>query len=130
MNFYRIEHINKVCQNLETTLQFYQILFPDWVIRAREESDDFSWIHFGNRQFYISLYGRRDASKSISLNTGNIDHVGFVIEDGERMMAVLEANRIEYFVEDAPETKYRIYVVDPDNTALELVEYNEGYELR
>ncbi len=41
MNFYRIEHVNKACQNLKTTLQFYQTLFPDWVIRAQEESDDF-----------------------------------------------------------------------------------------
>ena len=130
MNFCRIEHINKVCQNLETTLQFYKILFPDWFVRAREESDNLSWVHFGNHRFYISLYGRRDASKSIPLNTGNIDHIGFVIEDGKKMMAVLEANRVEYFVEDSPETKYRIYVTDPDNTGLELVEYNEDYELR
>jgi catechol 2,3-dioxygenase-like lactoylglutathione lyase family enzyme len=130
MNFHRIEHINKICQNLETTLQFYQTLFPDWFIRARDESDDLSWIHFGNHQFYISLYGLRDASKSIPLNTGNIDHIGFAIEDGEKMMSVLETNRIEYIVEDAPETKYRIYVKDPDRTLLELVEYNQSYELR
>lgn len=130
MNFYRIEHINKVCQNLETTLQFYQTLFPDWFIRAHGKSDDLSWIHFGDRQFYISLYERRDASKLIPLNTGNIDHIGLVIEDGEKMMALLEANGIEYFVEDAPETKYRIYVQDPDSTFLELVAYSEGYELR
>ena len=130
MNFYRIEHINKVCQNLETTLQFYRTLFPDWFIRAHEESDDLSWIHFGNDQFYISLYGRRDASKPIPLNTGNIDHIGFVIENGEKMIAALKTNRIEYLVEDATETKYRIYVKDPDSTLLELVEYNESYELR
>lgn len=130
MNFYRIEHINKVCQNLETTLQFYQTLFPDWFVRAREESNDFSWIHFGNQQFYISLYERGDASRPIPLNTGNIDHIGFVIEDGKKMMALLEANNIEYFVEDALETNYRIYVMDPDSTGLELVEYHKGYELR
>ena len=108
MNFYRIEHINKVCQNLETTLQFYQTLFPDWFIRARGDSDDLSWIHFGDRQFYISLYERRDASQSIPLNTGNIDHVGLVVEDGKKMMAVLKKKGIEYFVEDSSETKYRI----------------------
>lgn len=130
MNFYRIEHINKVCQHLDTTLQFYQTLFPDWFIRAHGESDNLRWIHFGNDQFYISLYEQRDASGAIPLNTGNIDHVGFVIESGEKMMAVLEANGIAYVVEDAPETKYRIYVKDPDNTWLELVEYNEGYALR
>ena len=130
MNFYRIEHINKACQNLETTLRFYQILFPDWFIRAHEETEDLCWIHFGNHQFYISLYRRPNASHSIPLNTGNIDHVGFAIEDGKKMMAVLETNEIEYIVEDAPETKYRIYVKDPDSTVLELVEYHKGYELR
>lgn len=130
MNFHRIEHINKACQNLETTLQFYQTLFPDWSIRACEKTDDPSWLHFGNHQFYISLYGRSEQSDSIAIDTGSIDHVGFVIEDGKEMIAVLEKNGIEYFVEDAPETKYRIYVKDPDGLFLELVEYNEGYELR
>jgi catechol 2,3-dioxygenase-like lactoylglutathione lyase family enzyme len=130
MNFNRIEHINKACQNLEITLQFYQILFPDWVIRAREELDDMHWLHFGNRQFYISLYQSCNASASVPLNTGNIDHIGFVIDDGEKMMALLETHGIEYVVEDSPETKYRIYVKDPDSTWLELVEYHEDYELR
>jgi catechol 2,3-dioxygenase-like lactoylglutathione lyase family enzyme len=129
MNFYRIEHINKVCQNLEITLKFYQTLFPDWYIRAQEKADDFDWMHFGNRQFYMSLYERHDQPKPIPLDTGNIDHVGFVIEDGEKMIAVLEAHGIEYFVEDAPETKYRIYIQDPDGTALELVEYRGDYDL-
>ena len=130
MNFYRIEHINKVCQNLEITLQFYQTLFPDWFIRAHGESDDLRWIHFGDRQFYISLYERNDVSKSIPRDTGNIDHVGLVIEAGEKMIAILKANGIEYFVEDSPETKYRIYVKDPDGTYLEIVEYKIDYELR
>jgi catechol 2,3-dioxygenase-like lactoylglutathione lyase family enzyme len=130
MNFGRIEHINKACQNLETTWQFYQTLFPDWVVRAHEDSDDLSWIHFGNDQFYVSLYEQHNASKSIPLNTGNIDHIGFVIEDGKKMMALLAANRIEYLVEDAPETKYRIYVKDPDSTLLELIEYEADYALR
>lgn len=130
MQFYRIEHINKACQKLETTLRFYQTLFPDWFVRAREESDDFSWLHFGNQQFYISLYERPNADRAIPLHTGNIDHVGIVIANGAKMMALLEANGIEYFVEDSPETKYRIYIQDPDSTVLELVEYNRDYELR
>ena len=55
---------------------------------------------------------------------------GLVIEDGKKMTALLEANGIEYVVDDAPETQYRIYVKDPDGTWLELVEYTEDYELR
>jgi catechol 2,3-dioxygenase-like lactoylglutathione lyase family enzyme len=130
MNFYRIEHVNKVCQNLEATLRFYQTLFPDWFIRAQERSDGMSWLHFGNQQFYLSLYERPNASQAIPLHTGNIDHIGFVIADGKKMTELLEANRIEYVLEDSPETKYRIYVKDPDSTWLELVEYKENYELR
>jgi catechol 2,3-dioxygenase-like lactoylglutathione lyase family enzyme len=128
MNFNRIEHINKACQNLDTTLQFYQILFPDWVIRAREELEDMRWLHFGNRQFYISLY--QHGAESTPLNTGNIDHIGLVIDNGEEMMALLATNGIEYVVEDSPETKYRIYIKDPDSTWLELVEYHADYALR
>jgi catechol 2,3-dioxygenase-like lactoylglutathione lyase family enzyme len=84
----------------------------------------------GNRQFYISLYQSCNAAESTPLNTGNIDHIGFVIDDGEKMMALLEASGIEYVVEDSPETKYRIYVKDPDSTWLELVEYHADYALR
>jgi hypothetical protein len=39
------------------------------------------------------------------LNTGDIDHISLVIDDGEKMIAVLAANGIEYIAEDAPETK-------------------------
>lgn len=130
MNFYRIEHINKRCQNLETTLRFYQTLFPDWFIRAKEQSDAPSWLHFGDRQFYFSLYEYADESNAVPTHTGNIDHVGLVIEDGEKMINVLDANNMEYMVENAPETKYRIYVKDPDGTFLELVEYQPDYVLR
>jgi catechol 2,3-dioxygenase-like lactoylglutathione lyase family enzyme len=130
MNFLRIEHVNKSCQNLEATLRFYQTLFPDWSIRAQAQSSGFSWLHFGNNQFYMSLYERSNPSEPISLDTGNIDHIGFVIEDGKKMIELLEANGLEYVLDDAPETKYRIYVKDPDSTHLELVEYQESYALR
>ena len=128
MNFQRIEHINKVCQNLETTLQFYQTLFPEWFIRAQERSEEMSWLHFGNQQFYLSLY--EHPNHSTPMSTGSIAHIGLVIDDGKRMLSLLEANQIEYFLEDSPETKYRICVQDPDNTGLELVEYKESYDLR
>lgn len=130
MNFFRIEHVNKACQNLDATLQFYQTLFPEWFVRAENRSGGYRWVHFGNEQFYLSLYESPNAAQPVPLDTGNIDHVGLVIQDGEKMMALLDANRLEYFVEDSPETNYRIYVKDPDGTFLELVEYQPDYALR
>ncbi|NJO42174.1 MAG: bleomycin resistance protein [Cyanobacteria bacterium CRU_2_1] len=124
----RFEHINQACRNLDETQKFYQLLFPDWYVRVQGEFNGSRWMHFGNRQFYLSL-GEGYHNFSQSPNT-HIDHVGFVIEDGEKMKALLDAHDIPYETYESPETKYRIYVTDPDGTQIELVEYQETYELK
>jgi hypothetical protein len=53
-----------------------------------------------------------------------------VIDDGDKMQALLAASGIEFFTQPAPETKHRIYLVDPDGVCLELVEYQESYALK
>jgi catechol 2,3-dioxygenase-like lactoylglutathione lyase family enzyme len=130
MNFHRFEHINQLCRDLETTRQFYQTLFPDWCLRAEGEIEGWRWMHFGNSQFYLSLNQPPEATESQQKSTGHIDHIGFVIEDGEKMKALLDAQGIEYYTYTSPETKCRIYVSDPDGTEIELVEYQETYELK
>jgi catechol 2,3-dioxygenase-like lactoylglutathione lyase family enzyme len=130
MNFLRFEHINQACRNLDVTCQFYQTLFPDWFVRAEGNSGGTRWIHFGDRQFYLSLYEISDPAGFASSNTGHLDHVGFVIEDGAKILATLDANGIEYHIEASPETKYRIYVSDPEGTWIELVEYQDLYNFK
>jgi catechol 2,3-dioxygenase-like lactoylglutathione lyase family enzyme len=131
MNFLRFEHINLSCQNLEASRQFYQTLFPDWFVRAEGEWQNERWMHFGNRQFYIALNEATQTQRSHYPYEGiGINHVGFVICDGEKMKAVLEMNGIDYCTMESPETKFRIYVNDPDGNEIELVEYQDDYELR
>lgn len=131
MNFLRFEHINLSCQNLEASRQFYQMLFPDWFVRAEGEWQNERWMHFGDRQFYIALNEETQAQRSHYPYEGiGINHVGFVIRDGEKMKAVLETNGIDYCTMESPETKFRIYVNDPDGNEIELVEYQDDYELR
>jgi catechol 2,3-dioxygenase-like lactoylglutathione lyase family enzyme len=131
MQLLRFEHINLSCQDLETSKQFYQTLFPDWFVRAKGEWQNERWIHFGDRQFYLALNEAPDAERTQYPYEGiGINHIGFVIDNGEKMKAVLEANGIEYCTMDAPETKFRIYVSDPDGNEIELVEYQDAYELR
>ncbi|MGL5074669.1 MAG: VOC family protein [Waterburya sp.] len=129
MKLHRFEHINQLCQNLETTRQFYQTLFPDWYVRAEGEEDGWHWQHFGDRQFYLALNQPADTSK-INKSTGHVDHIGLVIDNSEAMKTVLDANGIEYYTFQSPETKCRIYVSDPDGTELELVEYKDDYDLK
>ena len=127
----RFEHINLACQDIDVTKTFYQTIFPDWYIRAEDRDDERQWIHLGNDQFYLALNHTPHLKRvhEIYENIG-VNHVGFVIDDGETMKAHLKENNIEYYTMTAPETKHRIYVNDPDGNEIELVEYNPDYRLR
>jgi catechol 2,3-dioxygenase-like lactoylglutathione lyase family enzyme len=127
----RFEHINLACQDLEASKTFYQTIFPDWYVRAEGGEDEEKWMHFGNDQFYLALNHQPNLKRvhEIYENIG-VNHVGFVIDDGEAMKARLKENRIDYYTMTAPETKHRIYVSDPDGNEIELVEYNIDYSLR
>lgn len=131
MNFQRFEHINLSCRDLEQTQAFYQTLFPDWVVRAEGDYEGRRWVHLGDRQFYLALNHTPNLERTHQLYEDiGINHVGFVIEDGDKMMAVLDANGIEYYTMSVPETHHRIYVTDPDGNEIELVEYEPSYALR
>lgn len=131
MQLMRFEHINISCQNLEATKKFYQTLFPDWYVRAEGIFNGRNWLHLGNDQFYIALNAtpHQERVHQIYENIG-INHIGFVIKDGEKMKDLLEQSGIEYYNLTSPETKYRIYVNDPDGNEIELVEYHLDYALR
>ncbi|MDZ7957321.1 MAG: bleomycin resistance protein [Aulosira sp. DedQUE10] len=130
MNLIRFEHINLSCKNIDATKNFYQTLFPDWYVRAEGVFNGDRWMHFGNDQFYLAL---NDDSEQERLHKAyesiGINHVGFVINDGEAMKELLEAKGIDYYTMTAAETKHRIYVNDPDDNEIELVEYNPDYAL-
>ncbi|MFM7601209.1 MAG: VOC family protein [Pseudanabaena sp.] len=127
----RLEHVNLSCQDLEASQVFYQALFPDWYIRAEDRHDQRPWIHLGNDQFYMCLNHTPNLKRAHEIyeNIG-VNHVGFVISDGEEIKARLEEHKIDYYTLDATETKHRIYVSDPDGNEIELVEYNPDYRLR
>ncbi|WAL62394.1 VOC family protein [Thermocoleostomius sinensis] len=131
MNFQRFEHINLSCHDIDASKTFYQTLFPDWFVRAEGEWQGDRWIHLGNQQFYLALNHQpamkreRQPYREIGIN-----HVGLVIENGEKMKMSLEANNIEYYTMSSPETKFRIYVNDPDGNEIELVEYQADYALK
>lgn len=131
MNFTRFEHINLSCKDIDVTTKFYQTLFPDWYVRAEGVYDGIRWIHLGNHQFYLTL---NDFSGQNRVHQGyeniGVNHVGFVIKDGEMMLKLLDNEGIKYYTMTAAETKHRIYVNDPDGNEIELVEYQPDYALK
>ncbi|OLP18166.1 bleomycin resistance protein [Leptolyngbya sp. 'hensonii'] len=131
MNFNRFEHLNLAVEDLDTSRNFYQKLFPDWYVRAEGENEGKRWMHLGNHQFYVALTETPQAIRTHRpYDSIGINHVGFVIQDGDQMKAFLEANGIEYYTYTSPETKHRIYIDDPDGNEIELVEYQEHYPLK
>ncbi|KAF3889966.1 MULTISPECIES: VOC family protein [Nostocales] len=131
MNLLRFEHINISCKDLQATQKFYQTLFPDWYVRAEGVFNGRHWIHLGNNQFYLALNHEANQDRvNLPYQNIGINHVGFVIQDGEGMKNLLEKEGIEYYTLTAAETKHRIYVNDPDGNEIELVEYRPEYALK
>ncbi|GAA6617331.1 VOC family protein [Scytonema sp. NUACC26] len=131
MNLLRFEHINISCKDINATQKFYQSLFPDWYVRAEGVFNGRYWRHLGNNQFYIALNDEANQERvHVPYEKIGINHVGFVIRDGEVMKKLLDEEGIEYYTMTAPETKHRIYVNDPDGNEIELVEYNLEYALK
>lgn len=131
MNLMRFEHINLSCKDIDLTKKFYNTIFPHWYVRAEGVNDGSRWIHLGDSQYYLALNDNPENNRTHQIyeNIG-ISHVGFVIDDGEAMKALLKQHGIEYYTLTAPETKHRIYVSDPDGNEIELVEYNKDYQLK
>jgi catechol 2,3-dioxygenase-like lactoylglutathione lyase family enzyme len=131
MNFTRFEHINLSCKNIDATKKFYQALFPDWYVRADGVFNGRHWVHFGNNQFYLALNNESEQERvHTAYENIGVNHVGFVIKDGEDMKKLLDKEGIEYYAMTASETKHRIYVNDPDGNEIELVEYQPDYALK
>ncbi|HEY9878264.1 MAG TPA: VOC family protein [Leptolyngbyaceae cyanobacterium] len=132
MKLDRFEHINLSCKSLDATQKFYQTLFPDWHVRAQGTGPDgHRWAHFGNDQVYLALNDEPTSERQQQPYEGiGINHLGFVIDNGEELKSILHANGIEFYTMSAPETKHRIYVSDPDGNEIEFFEYQENYALR
>ncbi len=130
MNMIRFEHINLSCKDIDATKNFYQTLFPDWYVRAEGVFNGDRWMHFGNNQFYLALNDDSEQERvHQAYESIGINHVGFVINDGDAMKELLDAKGIDYYTMTAAETKHRIYVNDPDGNEIELVEYQPDYAL-
>ncbi|MGV2831865.1 VOC family protein [Myxosarcina sp. GI1(2024)] len=132
MKLDRFEHLNLSCQEIDASQHFYQTLFPDWYVRAQgKDENGRRWRHFENERIYIALNDAINGDRQQYLYEGiGINHIDFVIDDGKQLQETLKANKIEYYTLESLETKYRIYVSDPDGNEIEFVEYTKDYPLR
>ena len=120
-----MEHANISVKNIDRTVHFFKTAFPHFKIRGGGDETR-KWLHIGDNLTYIAL---SQASTETTIHEKNynetgINHIGFVVEDVEKI-----ANRLlsEGFKRDYPKQneKYRIrdYFTDGEGNEYEFVQY-------
>ena len=117
-----LEHAFFYVHDLERSLEYYEKLMPDWVVRWDGRTDGgYRWVHFGpaggGQPGYLSIC--EDASADTS-DEGH--HLGFAHPDVKALEARLKTAGIRP-TDRADDGRYRrIYLEDPDGHELEFVE--------
>jgi catechol-2,3-dioxygenase len=81
----RLEHVNMVVTNMETSLQFYKACFAHWNIRTKGNAN---WhgtrrncLHFGDDYHYLPFNDMRTGEpRDLSSNQVGLAHLGFEVD--------------------------------------------------
>ena len=126
-----LEHANISVTNLDQAVAFFRTAFPRFKVRGTggiaSDGTTPTWIHVGDDDTYVCLSLTRMAVEGERKRyTGpQVNHIGFVVEDGEDLRRRLVA--AGYKQGSVPPTEHpyrkRFYFHDPDGNEYEFVEY-------
>ncbi len=124
-----LEHLNLVVKDLKKSLNFYQIAFPHWKIRAEGDSDWYGkarhWLHFGDDYHYLALSDHGEGlNRDLAGHSIGLAHFCYVTNNLEAVVNRLTAAGYE-IASNGAENKFRknVYFIDPDGFEIEFVEY-------
>jgi len=125
----RLEHVNLVVREIESTVDFLLTAFPHWKIRGRGEAPwhgkPRSWVHVGDQDYYITLNdnGVGENRDLIGHSTG-LAHIGFVVDDADAIVERLQAKgyEVDIYGETHPYRK-TFYFLDPAGFQFEFMQY-------
>lgn len=125
----RLEHANLVVTDIEPTLNFLRIAFPEWRVRGEGRGDwngkPRRWLHFGDDDFYVTLNDNGEgAQRDLDGHAPGLAHLGFAVSDVEGVAYRLSkaGYEISHNGEDHPHRR-NIYYVDGQGLEFEFVEY-------
>ena len=120
-----LEHANLDVPSIESTTRFLLTAFPDFCVRGQGNSAEFGpWAHVGNERFYIAL--QETPTHSISNNTSPLRHLGWVIDDVERLIKRLASIGIHPSDSDWLDShpyRRRVYFEDDNRLQWEFIQY-------
>ena len=125
----RLEHINLVVNDMETTLKFYKVAFPHWQVRVSGESEWYGkkrhWCHFGDDYNYLSLNDNGvGENRDLKGHTPGLAHFGYETKDLDGLINRLKDSGYQprtFGQENA--WRKNAYYIDPDGNEVEFIEY-------
>jgi len=125
----KLEHLNLVVHNIETSLAFYKAAFPHWTIRAKGSGPwngvQRNWIHFGDEQSYLALNDNGlDKNRVLEGYQIGLAHFAFVVTNLKSVITRL-SNAGFTIADEGAKNAFRknVYYIDPDGFEIEFVEY-------
>ncbi|PMG76662.1 glyoxalase [Shewanella sp. 10N.286.51.B7] len=125
----RLEHLNFVVNDLETTLKFYQAAFPHWKVRGGGEGEwhgvQRKWIHFGDDYNYLSFNDNgKGKIRPVEGYDLGLAHFAYVVTDLASLNQRLIAAGFEIAIIGGKDANYNsVYYIDPNDHEVEFVEY-------
>ena len=125
----RIEHANITVPDIDSALEFFNIVAPDFHVRRDEQSErGYRWVHIGNEHYYFALQEPHPgvdprAPNEAYINNG-INHLCLTIDDAEAIEKQLLDKGYKPNGPMITETfRKRIYFYDNTGIEWEMVEY-------
>ena len=121
-----LEHLNITSTDVEATVRFLQTALPDYKVRGAGEGEAGRWVHVGTETTYIAVEdrGAREKGPHIAYEHAGLNHLGFVVDDGEALVERMRAagyREGSQFLEHPARRRYYFY--DQDDNEYEFVEY-------
>ncbi len=125
----RLEHINLVVTDLDQTLAFYQMVFPEWRVRIKEEGDWYgkprTWVHFGDDITYLAFSDNGvGVGRDLKGHSVGLAHFAFEVKNITALKKRMADAGVPIKQKGADNPfRENVYYLDPDGYELEFVEY-------
>lgn len=125
-----LEHLNLTVSNIEETLVFYRVAFPNWYVRGEGKQiwhgKERNWLHFGDEgQFLTFCDDGEGSNRDLSGHQVGLAHFAFVVDNLAAMQARLLTAGFKHAKDGAQEPhRSNLYYLDPNGFEVEFVEYH------
>ncbi len=124
----RLEHLNLVVENMDSTLYFYKTAFPHWYIRAQGVSNWYgverNWVHLGDDFQYLTFNDNGEGTnRNLENHNVGLAHFAYVVNNIKSVIDRLDKKGFKHRSRSENKFRKNVYFIDPSGYEIEFVEY-------